>query len=108
LSVPLQLRVIQLPVHDAGTAVTGSAAGAGDATPPPTSDDLTWVAIQLAGDPVAYTGLAYELTTSDGNVHSGTLDASGLVRVDGIPPGLCTLRFPDKADGDVLQASGTS
>jgi hypothetical protein len=100
--------IVTFPDIDEGTACTGQASGAGDAVPPPAADELTWVAVQMAGDPLTYTGLAYELTTPDGNVHSGTLDASGLVRVDGVPPGVCKLRFPDKADGDVLQTSGSA
>jgi hypothetical protein len=77
-----------------------------NAAPPAGSVDLTWVVIQLAGDPAVYSGLAYELTTPDGNVHAGTFDASGMVRVDGVPPGTCKLRFPEKADGDVIQTPG--
>jgi hypothetical protein len=101
--------IVTFPDIDAGAATVGAVSGKdGQTPPPPPPDEPTWIAIHLAGDPTTYTGLAYELTAPDGSVHTGAVDGSGLVRVDGIPPGVCQIRFPDKADGDVLQVSGSS
>jgi len=38
---------------------------------------------------------AYELTLTDGRVLKSRLDRNGMVRVEGIPPGECTIYFPD-------------
>jgi type VI secretion system secreted protein VgrG len=55
-----------------------------------------WVEVELvdeAGKPVA--GARYEVTLPDGSVASGTLDAKGLVRIEGFEPGDCKVTFPD-------------
>ncbi len=54
----------------------------------------TWVEFRLLdmeGNPVA--GKKYKVKLSDGSVHQGTLDNSGKVRFDGIPPGSCSISF---------------
>ena len=44
------------------------------------------------GNPVP--GEQYQITLPDGSVASGTLDAKGTARVDGIEPGTCKVTFP--------------
>jgi hypothetical protein len=56
----------------------------------------SWIEIQLLGEddsPIA--GAAYELRLPGGKVMRGCLDGEGVAHVDGIPPGLCEVCFPD-------------
>lgn len=55
----------------------------------------TFVEFQLIGEDG--NGIGYEeyaITLPGGKVITGELDATGLVRVDGIPAGTCQLSFP--------------
>lgn len=55
----------------------------------------SWIEVEMvdmADQPVA--GEQYEIELPDGSVASGTLDQRGFVRVDGIEPGTCKIRFP--------------
>lgn len=55
-----------------------------------------WVEItyeDAEGNPVANAN--YVITLPDGEQRDGTLDGSGFVRIDGIPPGRCTIDFPE-------------
>jgi|SRR5580658_8118459 hypothetical protein len=69
--------------------------------PPPDAvqscpQDKTWVGFRLVdmeGNPVG--GKQYRAKLSDGSIKQGTLDDSGRVRFDGIPPGTCTISFID-------------
>jgi hypothetical protein len=57
---------------------------------------LDWIEFLLVDEddqPVA--GEPYQLTLPDGSVLEGQLDEQGLVRVEGIPSGDCTIYFPD-------------
>ncbi len=61
---------------------------------PPVDTIRTWIELELwddDGSPVA--SAAYHLEASDGSVHEGTLDGIGRARIDGIPPGMCHVRF---------------
>ena len=56
----------------------------------------TWIAIDLVdqdGKPVP--NEAYRIEAPDGSVYEGVLNDNGFARVDGIPPGLCKVSFPD-------------
>ena len=56
----------------------------------------SWIEVKLedeAGKPVPFE--RYRVTTPDGTVREGFLDAKGLARVDGIDPGLCKITFPN-------------
>lgn len=70
-----------------------------EAQPPeieePEPVELSWIEIELvdeADQPVP--GERYELTLPDGKIRKGTLDANGLARVEGLPPGNCQISFP--------------
>ena len=84
--------------NDVGTAVTPCGS-----TPPPTkasTDKKHWIEIALVdaeGNPVA--GESYKITTPDGAVHDGSLNAKGRARIDGIDAGTCKITFP-KLDKD--------
>lgn len=63
---------------------------------PPPPVETSWIEIELvdeADQPVA--GERYELKLPDGKIRRGTLDANGLARVEGIPPGQCEVCFPN-------------
>ena len=65
--------------------------------------DLSFVEIVLQdenGNPVA--GESYELKLPDGRVRTGKLDGKGVVRVEGIPMGECTIKFPERDRRDFL------
>jgi uncharacterized surface anchored protein len=55
-----------------------------------------WVELELVngkGEPVP--GATFELTAADGTVISDRLDDAGRIRIEGLAPGTCTVRFPD-------------
>jgi phage baseplate assembly protein gpV len=63
---------------------------------PPSSATLTFIELNLVDSddqPVRFA--RYQVTGSDGAMFSGTLDAKGCARVDGIPAGTCKVSFPD-------------
>lgn len=56
--------------------------------------EFSWVAVRLYGldgEPLA--GIGYELTLSDGSVQTGTTDANGEGRHEGIVRGSCIVTF---------------
>lgn len=56
----------------------------------------TWIEFKLVdqdGDPVR--GARYRLKITDGSVREGSLDDSGIVRVNGLDPGTCEISFLD-------------
>ncbi len=56
----------------------------------------TWIEIQLVGeDDQPIPNVKYVLTLPGGATKTGTLDANGSARVDGIPAGTCKVSFPD-------------
>lgn len=66
---------------------------------------LGWVEVQLcdeAGDPVA--GERWQILCADGELREGVTDAHGLLRLDGIAPGICRLSWPDRDTAAVLPA----
>jgi hypothetical protein len=66
------------------------------ATAEETASELTWIQIRLLdeiGDPMS--GAAYKIKLPNGAEISGTLDAAGEARHDGIEPGRCEVSFPD-------------
>ena len=61
--------------------------------PPP---ELTFIEIVLVDDDGApAAGERYEVRHPSGEIRSGTLDADGKARVEGIPDGHCEVTFPD-------------
>ena len=62
--------------------------------------DRTWIEIQLVGeDGRPRPGERYRILLPDGSASEGTLDGSGLARVDDIDPGTCIVTFPDLDQG---------
>jgi type VI secretion system secreted protein VgrG len=67
----------------------------------PTSEEnkkkKSWIEIELVDeDKKPVPGERYRITLPDGTtIASGTLDAKGRARVDGIDPGTCKITFPD-------------
>lgn len=60
------------------------------------SAETTWVEIEVLdeqGEPAQ--GVKYRIEIPGGTVRSGTLDAHGKARIEGINHGLCSLWFPD-------------
>jgi hypothetical protein len=86
----------------AGPAADVAADKASAPPPPPPApppEPKTWIALQLQNQadssPVA--GARYTLKLPDGSTQSGSLDAKGQARVDGILAGDCDVDFPDFA-----------
>lgn len=78
-----------------GMASDSSAGMTGDRSPSPSSR-LAFIELELVdtdGKPVRFA--RYRVTGSDGAMFSGTLDAKGRARVDGLPEGTCQVTFPD-------------
>lgn len=56
----------------------------------------SWVEVQLVGeDDSPIPNEPYEIELPGGKLVKGNLDAEGKVRIEGIPPGLCRVSFPD-------------
>jgi hypothetical protein len=56
----------------------------------------TWIEVQLVGeDDQPIPNVRYVLTLPGGDTRTGTLDANGCVRIDGLPAGTCKVSFPD-------------
>lgn len=75
-------------------AVEAAAMERGETRSPVTP--TSFVAISLVDqhdEPVGYQ--RYRVSTSDGQIREGTLDAVGKVQLDGIAPGTCQVSFPD-------------
>jgi hypothetical protein len=54
-----------------------------------------WVEVAMVdqeGNPAS--GQDYEIQLPDGSIVTGSLDARGVARVEGIDPGNCKIRFP--------------
>jgi len=68
----------------------------GDETP---GEEPTWIEILLKDEQgAAVPGEPYEIEMPDGRVHSATLDHQGFARIDGIDPGTCKVRFPERCN----------
>ena len=66
----------------------------------------TWIEIELVGeDNQPRPGLRYRILLPDGSSSEGTLDDSGVARVDGIDSGNCVVSFPD-LDKDAWEPAG--
>lgn len=88
------------PNVNVGGASNGPSASAADSAP-------TWIEVELVdedGRPLS--GASYELTTSDGKIHKGTVPDSGVVRLEEVPPGASIARFAEVRAS--LQKSGAS
>lgn len=78
--------------------LAGTAAAAAEPAPPqvartPTKT-LHWIAIELLGeDGSGIPNEQYLIVTPDQQEHTGTTDAQGRARLDGIPAGPCKIRF---------------
>ena len=62
----------------------------------PSEDDSTWIEIELVDqdkEPIA--NERYVIETSDGRKITGTTNASGKAREEGVKPGDCKVSFPD-------------
>lgn len=82
----------------------GEAGGSQDQAAKEKEEKKDFIEIELLdedGQPVA--GEPYEITLPDGRVDSGTLDANGYARIDGIDPGKCQVRFPNRDVKDLLE-----
>jgi hypothetical protein len=87
---------------EVGGSASGAAPPARVNPPPPTRratappvEKKTWVAIELLDDKGIPVGAEpYSILLPDGSTQSGTLDAQGRARVDGIDPGTCEVSFP--------------
>lgn len=56
----------------------------------------TWIAIELIGeDEQPIPGVAYAVTLPGGTVKEGKLDEKGSVVFMEVPPGTCTVSFPE-------------
>ena len=86
-------------MHTANVQLTATQGTAGDKL-----RLRTWIEVQLideADQPVAYE--KYAITLPGGRVVEGRLNDAGLVRLEGIPPGICQVTFP-KLDQDAWVA----
>lgn len=64
--------------------------------PPPLVENDTWIEIHLkTTDNRPLPGERYTLKLADGSVREGTTNSAGAVRIEGIDPGICELKFPD-------------
>ncbi|SMC20413.1 hypothetical protein SAMN02745857_00942 [Andreprevotia lacus DSM 23236] len=82
------------------TATATTVPAAAPAPAPAPAAEKTWIEIQLVGEddqPIA--GEEYEITLSNGLKFSGTLNAEGMARLEGLDPDTCQVTFPklDKA-----------
>ncbi|HZV00719.1 MAG TPA: hypothetical protein VFF73_28650 [Planctomycetota bacterium] len=60
--------------------------------------ELAWIELELFDDVQprkALAGEPYRIVLPDGEVKEGKLDENGLVRLDGVIPGLCRITLPD-------------
>lgn len=65
-----------------------------------------WIEIQMFDDrnqPVP--SEPYSVTLPDGSIREGTLNAKGRARIDGIPEGSCTVRFPEMDQSSFLSST---
>jgi len=77
-------------MHTANIQLTATQGTAGDKL-----RMRTWIEVQLIGDddqPVPYE--KYAITLPGGTVKEGRLNGEGVVRLEGIPPGICQVTFP--------------
>jgi hypothetical protein len=57
----------------------------------------SWLALDLADeDGTPMRGEPFTVTLPNGQEVSGTLDATGAVRIEGIDPGTCKVSFPER------------
>lgn len=57
---------------------------------------LTWIEIVMVGeDNSPVTDVKYRITLPNSEVREGSLDGTGKVRIDNIPPGQCEVTFPE-------------
>jgi hypothetical protein len=88
--------------NDVGQTVTACGT-----TPPPavvSQNKKHWIEISMVdqeGNPVA--GESYAITIPDGTIQTGSLNAKGRARIDGIDAGTCKITFP-KLDKDCWKA----
>jgi hypothetical protein len=69
----------------------------------------SWIEVQLLGEddkPIA--GEAVSIVLPGGTTMTGTLDESGLLRIDDVPPGVCHVSFPalDRSAWTAIETSG--
>jgi type VI secretion system secreted protein VgrG len=64
--------------------------------PPKSTKKKSWVKIRLLDEEQKpCPGEKYRVTTPEGNVHEGSLDANGMAHIGGIDPGMCQITFPE-------------
>jgi uncharacterized Zn-binding protein involved in type VI secretion len=76
-------------------AGAGAAAGGGAAavTSPVAVDFLELRLVDSEGLAVSFA--SFRVTAADGSVHEGMLDADGQAQLEGLPPGSCSVSFPE-------------
>lgn len=68
-----------------------------------------WIILTLNGEDGKPIGdVAYELVLPDGQEQEGTLDANGFAKIEKVPPGRYTLRFPDLGEHIPPPGEGTT
>jgi len=83
------------PVNAAFTDVGDEAEQAVDTLPDEVEQELTYIEIELLDDdenPIP--NVAYRIMLPNQRTRMGNLDEEGRVRLEDIPPGTCTVRFP--------------
>lgn len=94
--------------EEAATLVVPSAVAAIEpSVPAVVAPETTWIEVELVdmeGTPISYE--PYELILPDGSTRSGTLDAYGRARLEGISQGEAVIRWPDIDEEAVSPASG--
>jgi type VI secretion system secreted protein VgrG len=100
---PGQVSTVQAtPRQSRAGTLSGVNAPAFVKPPPEEVAALSWIEIELVDeDDKPVPGEAYEVTLSDQTVAGGTLDEKGFARVEGVPPGQCTITFPNR-DKDAI------
>jgi hypothetical protein len=64
--------------------------------PAPEAPPEPWLEVVMIGaDNKPLAGERYVITDPSGREHTGTLDARGTIRLDGIPAATCKVTFPD-------------
>ena len=97
---PGEVEEVKAEQRQTQTGKYGSAlvAGAEDGAEEELEDAPTsWISFDLKDDKgTAVPNEPYEVTLPDGSIRTGSLDGEGRARLDGIPPGQCQIKFPQK------------
>jgi hypothetical protein len=100
----LGLRFERIEIAGAGSS-DDPTSGLDDDPAEDDTDETHWIEIELRdadGNPVP--GARFELTLPDGTTRTGSLNFTGVLRIEGLDPGSCTLRFPDHDSREITPA----